>query len=160
MAVSLKHVSPLMKLFPSGICEYCGRSGEHPECEQAVAEAVLRHQKADAELLRKYAEHGAYGIHGPKSTESFTRACASLESYLGRPLSFDCASALEANNWWFLPEKWIGMIGFVVEKETGLVYPLGSGLASLAILPNVGAHWSAILEYVSGHLRPVQPGEA
>jgi hypothetical protein len=149
-----------MKLFPPGICEYCGRSGEHSECEQAVAEAVLRYQKADEELLRKYAEHGAYGVHGTKSAESFAQACASLEGYLGRPLAFDRASAIEASSWWFLPEGWIGMIGFIVEKGTGLVYPLGSGLGSRTSLPDVGARWSAILEYVSGHVQPVRAGQA
>lgn len=145
-----------MKLFSHGICEYCGCSGEHPECEQAVAEAVLRHQKADVELLQRYATHGAYGVHGRKSEESFAQACAVLKSHLGKPLSFDRASALEASGWWFLPEGWIGMIGFIVENGTGLVYPLGSGLASRNIQPDVGASWSAILEYLSGNVRPDQ----
>jgi hypothetical protein len=126
-----------MKLFSAGICEYCGRRGEHPECERAVAEAVLRYQKADAALLLRYAAFGEYGVR-PESEQSFTQACAVLEGYLGRPPSFDRSRSLEANSWWFLPEGWIGMIGFIVEKGTDLLYPLGSGLASRGNLPPGG----------------------
>lgn len=149
-----------MKLFNAGICEYCGRTGEHPECERAAMEAELRYKRADAEQLQTHSRFGSYGVRGPESEKSFRLACAVLEGYLERPAAFDPDRAIEGDCWWFLPEGWIGMIGFVVEKQTSRLFPLGSGLASWGGAPHAGAVWAAIHQYLSGNVQPVNRDEA
>lgn len=140
-----------MNLFPDEMCEYCGRKGRHHACEQAVAESARLYREADAAFLRQYAAR--YGVHGPSSEQSFSRACAVLAAFLGRDLECEREQAIEGKTWWFLPERWIGIIGFIVEKESERVFMLGSGLASLSQLKNAYSHWHGIDAYLSGKIQ-------
>jgi len=141
-----------MKLFGAGVCEICGRSGRHSECEER---ARRRHDEtlvADATMLRRHARFGDYGVHSADSARSLEVARLQLEDYLGRATSFDPARCVEGESWWFLPESWIGMIGFIVEKPTGAIFPLGSGIVGLyGHESRMSASCIAICWYLDGH---------
>jgi hypothetical protein len=148
------------EIFPPGACPYCGRSGQHPQCETKAIELDRRYRETDEEHLRKYSVHGLYGVVGPDSEQSFARAFQLLERHLRRLPTFDRASAIEGGEWWFLPEGWIGMIGFIVEKRTDRIFALGSGLGSWRPQADSYAHWCAIHAYLSGHVLPEPSVEA
>lgn len=106
-------------------------------------------------LLEQHALHGAYGVAGAAARQSYDSALAALSAYLERPLDCDLDHAIEGAGWWFIPEGWIGMLGFVVEKEGATIYPLGSGLAARNRLPNASALWCAIDAYLHGQVEAV-----
>jgi hypothetical protein len=137
------------ELFPDGVCELCGRSGRHPACEERALELQREFDRIDAEMLRQHALFGARGLCSNASSDSFAAARRQLVAYLQRPLDLDPGRAIEGDTWWFLPEGWIGMIGFIVEKATGAVLPLGSGVLGLHRGPRMGADWIAIQYYLS-----------
>lgn len=142
-------------LFGDGICEICGRTGTHPACLARALEVSRQFRECDARLLKQYALHGVYGVAGPESRASFDLAVDALQRYLGRPLQCKLDQAIEGARWWFIPEGWIGMIGFIVEKDSQTLYPLGSGLVGRSKLLWTPAHWCAIVEYLGGHIEPV-----
>jgi hypothetical protein len=137
------------------ICEICGKRGWHEPCSRAAAEAQRRGEEADKAMLAKHAKHGAFGLQSTASGESYEKAKDLLETFLGRPVRAPAKRSLEGNGWWFIPEGWIGMLGFVVEVESRTVFPLGSGLQ--ALYGNAGnlAPWGVIEAYLSGEVEGV-----
>ena len=142
------------RLFPTGVCEICGKSGQHPDCEARARRALYDQLVADAAMLRKHSLHGARGICSSDSLLSLDAAERRLLEYLRRPLEFDPHSLIEAEHWWFIPEGWIGKLGFIVEKQSGKVFPLGSGLAWPGDDATPGGDWSAITRYLQGQVEP------
>lgn len=141
-------------LFGEGICEICGKKGSHPECEARMVEAERKIKERDADLLEQHSLFGAYGIVGPDSQKSFVLSVSALQGYLRRPLECDLSCAIEASEWWYIPEGWFGMIGFIVEKSSFTIYPLGSGLVGRCNLEFTSAHWCGIIAYLEGHVEP------
>lgn len=134
------------------VCEYCGRSGLHPECEHQAAEAIRIQQAQCAKLASKFALHGSYGIVTPESEISLSLAEKSLHAYLGELPAYDAGQLIEGDRWWFIPVGWIGMTGFVVEKTSQKIFPLGSGLVALHVSPAWPVPWCAIREYLVGNV--------
>ena len=139
-----------MGLFGEGICEVCGKRGFHAECDAKVVDLEREYREHDGELLKAHARYGAYGIIGPDSVATYNRAREVLQRYLGRELESSAEEAIEGNSWWYFAEGWIGMIGFVVEKDGAAIFPLGSGLSARCRRPHTPANWSGILAYLAG----------
>ena len=142
-----------MEIIGPYVCEYCGSKGFHPQCELAMAESHRRFQEMDADYLQRYSLHGSYGIVGEESVQTYEQARTALENHLLRPLECGVDRTIEGKNWWFFPEGWIGVIGFIVEKDSNCVIALGSGLVGLSGLANTPGHWCGIVEYVAGRVR-------
>jgi hypothetical protein len=49
------------------------------------------------------------------------------------------------------------MIGFIVEKNSGQIFALGSGLVGFSGLKYHYSHWCAIKEYLAGRVPPDAP---
>ncbi|NHZ43738.1 hypothetical protein [Massilia aquatica] len=143
-------------LFGPGVCSGCGKYGFHPACEARAVERVRAFDEAKRRLLEQHALHGTYGIVGAASRQSYDCALAALSAYLERPLDGNPEHAVEGAGWWFIAEGWIGMLGFIVEKEGATIYPLVSGLAGRYRLPNASADWCAIVAYVNGRVEAVE----
>ena len=147
-----------MKLFPVGYCEICGLSGVHPDCERKAAESELLYRTVDAELLQRYSVAGCYGPSTFASSESLAEASSALRAHLDRDLCYDPSQAVEGHDWWFIPEGWIGVIGFIVQKSDGKIFCLGSGLVGLKSDSSLYAHWAGIDAYFHGGVRPESTG--
>jgi hypothetical protein len=74
---------------------------------------------------------GVIGVNSEASQGEWVDAKHLSENYLNREISSDENSVLQGSGWWFIPEGWIGMLGFVVEVQSCTVFPLGSGLQAL-----------------------------
>lgn len=135
-------------LFGPGICSGCGKHGFHPACEARAVERLRAFDEAKRQLLEQHALHGKKGVVGAASRQSYDCALAALSAYLERPL--------DGAGWWFIAEGWIGMIGYIVEKEGATIYPLGSGLAARYCLPNASADWRAIVAYLNGEVEAAE----
>lgn len=142
-------------IFGPGICELCGTYGFHPACEARAVEIGRQFAEHDRLYLQTYALHGRYGSAGEASRHSLAQACQVLAAYLQRPVEQDLDRAIEGDGWWFIPEGWIGMIGFIVEKEGDAIYPLGSGLAGRCKLPYARSSWCGIDAYLNGQVEAV-----
>ena len=130
------------------ICEYCGKYGWHEPCRAALAAAGRRGRELDKAMLAKHAKHGVFGLASQESQASYGRAKQLLETYLSRTLNASVKRSLQGHGWWYIPEGWVGMLGFVVEVESSTIFPLGSGLGALY---GRGGHapWGAIEAYLS-----------
>jgi len=137
------------------ICEICGMRGWHEPCNTALAAAELCQRELDQMMLAKYAKYGGLGLQSEQSRESYARVRMKLEAYLKRPLESAAEFALEGNGWWFIPEGWIGMLGYVIETESEALYPLGSGLHALYGRSGYHVPWGAIDAYLDGRIEPV-----
>lgn len=137
------------------ICELCGRMGVHPACAARAVEIDRLFQESDNRLLEQYALHRRRGIAGHASQASFDQAVDALQGYLGRALECPTDQSIEGDAWWYIPECWIGIIGFVVDKRSFSIFPLGSGLHALSKLTNTPACWSGIFAFLGGHVEPV-----
>jgi hypothetical protein len=122
---------------------------------QEIAEIERKFRQSDAELLQKYAVSGCYGPTSSISELSLQAAYALLCKHLGRKPILEPSQAIESSAWWFIPDQSIGTLGFIVEKESGLIFPLGSGLASRSSENFIYAHWLAIEAYLAGHAQPI-----
>lgn len=142
-------------LFGPGICNTCGRPGEHEACKRRVEELVRLCREKEAYMFRRYTVHRCKGAVTAELARSLAQAVATLQRYLNRDLDCDLAQAIEGDDWWYLPEGWIGMIGFIVEKRSQAIYPLGSGLAGRCREPHLYAYWCGILAYLDGIAEPV-----
>jgi len=109
------------------VCEWCGMSGYHPGCQAEMADWA---EQVRVRLLQ-FTMGGSFGPDPSGSGMSFGEAVARLEQYLDYVPDFDAEAVIENKRWWYIPHCWIGMLGFVVDKSTGRVYKLGSGLGDL-----------------------------
>ena len=137
------------------ICEICGKKGRHEPCSSALDAAKRRRRELDQAMLAMYAAHGSFGLCSEMSRNSYLRARELLETHLKRSLQSLPEQALEGHGWWFIPEGWIGMLGFVVEVQSSTIYPLGSGLLALYGRNGYQAPWGAIEAYLDGKVEPV-----
>ena len=133
-------------------CERCGRSGHHPECQAELARADAEGRAQDVALAAQYAVHGVLGVATPASRIGYEQAASHLERYLGRPLSCSAEAAIEGEDWWFIRETSIGVIGFIVEPISGAIRPVGTGLWPFLGYPSEGPVWSAVKLHMQGGL--------
>lgn len=145
-------------LFDAGICHICGEPGYHDTCDQKELDIENEYRKNDVAFLARYSLHDSFGVQD-SSRCSFNKALDTLRSFLAQPPDFDEARVIEGAEWWFFPNGWIGIIGFIVEKDTNNIYPLGSGLANIHFRNKeyefVPGYWVGIEQYLSGRLEPV-----
>ncbi len=137
-----------------GICEVCGKRGLHAACDAKVLDIERQYRENGAALLKEHARYGSYGIIGPDSLGTYNRAKVVLQRYLGRELESSAEQAIEGNSWWYFSEGWIGMIGFIVEKDGAAIFPLGSGLLARCPRPHTPANWCGILAHLAGAVAP------
>lgn len=74
-------------------------------------------------FIKKYAVHHQYGVV-ESSKPSYNKALSILDPFLSQDPDFDEDKVVEGNKWWFFPNGWIGVIGYIIEKETGRVFRL------------------------------------
>jgi len=132
----------------NGICELCGTRGLHADCARKL---VIHRQQAAARserYVRQYAVHGVCGAVGHESQQSFEQVSFALEKRLQRKLTSDPALAIEGDNWWYIPEGSIGVIGFIVEKRDLGIFLLGSALVARSELIDTSSAWCGILAYL------------
>ncbi|MBR7632272.1 hypothetical protein [Janthinobacterium lividum] len=142
-------------LFGEGVCEICGMQGAHPACEKRAIEADRKVQQRESEFLERYSLHGRRGSVGHYSKDSLDQAVRALQRHLGRPVECDLSYSIEGDSWWFIPEGWIGIIGFIVEKQCLTIFPLGSGLVGRSKLSFTPSAWCGITAYLAGQVEPV-----
>ena len=130
------------------VCEVCGKRGWHEPCSSISAAVELRDRELDEAMLAKHSKHGAFGLTSQESQDAYDRAKQLLEAHLGRVLQAPAERSLEGRGWWFVPEGWVGMLGFVVEVESNTIFPLGSGLLALYGHNGYRAPWGAIEAYL------------
>lgn len=145
-------IPDVIPLFGPGICESCGKPGQHDVCEARKIDIARRFRDTDLLLLQQHAVQNAYGI-APASRASFERAAEALQAYLRQPLRYNAQRVIEGDSWWFIDEGWIGVIGFVVEKRGGALFALGS--ARPVACTYSCAHWDGILAYLAGRVEAV-----
>jgi hypothetical protein len=157
MEKTYKQAVDEMGLFGEGICHICGKPGYHEACEKRELEIAKKFKNNDQLFIKRYAVHNKYGVT-ESSKSSYHNAFSILDSFLSRQdLKFEKDQVVEGDRWWFFPNDWIGLIGFIVEKETGKIYPLGSGLAGYDKKYHfVPAHWVAIDKYLNGSVESVK----
>lgn len=139
-------------LFGSGICA-CGKPGYHIECQQRLSKILNESDSFDRSCIEKYSLTGEYGVVD-SSRDSFNYACKYLSSTLKLTLDYDEADVVEGDTWWFIPHGWIGVLGFIVEKDTGEIYVVGSATSEDY---RGAAFWYGIDQYISGNGVRYQP---
>ena len=132
------------------VCEVCGKRGIHPECEKRSYEAQLQREARCSALAAELAPQGGYGTPSPEAQASLSIALGHLQHYLGFSPEAEREQAIQGEGWWFIPAASIGTIGFIVEAQSGSVFPLVSGLVALHASEAWPAPWCAIREYLSG----------
>jgi hypothetical protein len=153
---------------PEGECIVCGKPGLHKECEDKhVRDGIERfkqhglmqieRKKIENELLRRHSLSGSYG---PVDKEQYRIVKAKTRDFIGSGHSYKEETVIESKEWWFLPFFYIGNFGYLVEKSSGDVYGLGSGLGSWnrEELGINGSHWNAILCYLHWRDTPGNEG--
>ena len=65
-----------------------------------------------------------------------------------RAPQYSAAEVIEATSWFYIPWGWIGCLGWIVEKDEGTIFKLGSGLGGID---------KAIDAYQEGTLEPFTP---
>ncbi|MDB6026183.1 MAG: hypothetical protein JWM68_2406 [Verrucomicrobiales bacterium] len=67
-----------------------------------------------------------------RDAEEAIRRRFSADGFRGT-LKYNLAEMIEAERWWYIPYKWIGCFGFIVNKDDLYVNWLGSGLFKLEL---------------------------
>jgi hypothetical protein len=151
-----------MGLFGKGVCHVCGEPGYHDACDQREFDIENEYRKKDDIFLKRYSVHDCFGVH-ESSRNSYKSALEALSSFLSQPPDFDETRVIEGHNWWYFPNGWIGVMGFIVEKGNNNIYSLGSGLSNLHFREKeyefVAGCWVGIEKYLSGELDPVVKGK-
>lgn len=139
---------------PNGVCIICGSAGLHRECEKKfllerddrnkdIEKRVEANNVRERELLEIYSIDGKYGPSNKHSVLNYGDAKKLVEKYDGFTHSYNESIVIENSDWWFIPYFFIGMRGYIIEKESRSVFPIGSGL---------GSHWDGIELYTKGEL--------
>jgi hypothetical protein len=141
-------------LFGEGVCHMCGKPGYHEVCEAHEKEIEDKYKENDLLYLKIYAVNGQYGI---SNNSSYQLALKTLKEFLDQPPVFDKEYVIEGDTWWYFPNGWIGVIGFIIEKNSSSIYLLGSGWGGIRDekYKSVPAHWVAIEAYINGQIEPV-----
>jgi|TARA_B100000745_G_scaffold77308_1_gene46863 hypothetical protein len=133
-------------VFGAGICS-CAQPGYHIECQWRILAIRAKFEESDKKLLKKYAVSEHYGV-SKNNQEEFKLACKKLAERLQQKLEFDETKVIENESWWFIPHGWIGVLGFIVEKESDDIYIIGSRTEPEF---DAYAYWHGIEWYSSGH---------
>lgn len=134
-------------VFGSGVCPSCLEKGYHLICQTNIEVIRNAFEETDRALLDKYSINGCYGISDDRSKE-FDTICMVLSKRLEQELNFDIEKIIENIKWWFIPHGGIGVMGFLVEKDTKDIFSIGSR-ARLEL--NARAYWHGIEWYTAGH---------
>ena len=144
-------------MYFQGICTVCGKSkilnNAHYDCESKYTELMETVAKNEKDLLKVYSKEGKYGVTD-KSKKSFDICLKALMNYLKNEINFTEDEIIEGNQWWFFPQISIGICGFIVEKSTQSIFPIGSGWAGTDKNQDAkgpyDAKWSGIKAYCEG----------
>jgi hypothetical protein len=113
-------------------CPVCGIEIDALPCERCEAEAIAEERRIENLVEAFSLVRGA-----PRATDdinSLNSALAHLQRQLHRDsfrgiVTYDERDLLCAQNWWYIPYRWIGCGGFIVNKTNHYVNCLGSGLS-------------------------------
>ena len=128
-------------------CSVCGLGGlPHPQCEPTKESLEL---ERNTEVLR-LDEFSISGRYGACDNGHFSKALERFYSYFDSVPEFDLMAVIENKDWWYIPVINIGCIGYIVVKESGDVYLLGSGLSSIYHRDGYRGKWAALKAFVDG----------
>ena len=135
-------------IYNGDVCSMCGKSGDlpHPDCENEARLLAIENRTKMIEMANKYGIGKTFGPSNLDSRMDLNEAINVLAQYLDHKPTFEIDQVLENENWFFIPHGWIGVLGFIVEKESKKVFCLGSGLRTA---------WNAIESYVDGKVDPI-----
>lgn len=116
-------------------CEECGLPIDAYPCKYCREREASEEQARRAVIAEFSLRTGAPSISTDRA--SFTAAVAAMERRLEQEkfrgeVKFDPKDILESDRWWYIPYRWIGCMGFIVNKADGSVNWLGSGVCSLS----------------------------
>ena len=112
------------------ICPECGFEIERLPCEHCERWAA-EHEREFQRVIEEFSL-----IRGNPTTDaeraSLDKALRCLQERLNQEqfegtVPFNPDDLLRSRNWWYVPYRWIGCIGFIVSSENGYVNWLGSG---------------------------------
>lgn len=152
------------KIEESNICFSCGSGNlPHPECEptkEQLEEQLEEQRLYKKEMLREFSITGNYGPADLPTSLPYEQALEIFSSYFKGELSFSSSDVIENEKWWYFPQTWVGCIGYIVEKDTKLIYCLGSGIVSKYFDTEYYSHWAGIKAYMEGAVNAVNSSNA
>ena len=137
-------------IFGPGMCAWCGQKGYHEACRIKAEATWAKFEESDKLLLDEYSITSGYGPSGIDETLTYDDAVSILANVTGQTLNCSIENCIENEHWWYIDHTWIGCIGYVVEKETGKVFCLGSAWGQLDKTPFQKVHWCGIKAYLRG----------
>ncbi len=137
------------RIYIGGVCGMCGKTAETPhlDCEKKADELAIDYKNKMIKMAQTYGINKTFGPSHLGNKMTLDEAENILSNYLDHKPSYDIDEVLENENWWFIPHEWIGVLGFIVEKESKKVFCLGSGLHSI---------WNAVMQYMDGKVEPIK----
>ena len=135
-------------IYNDDVCGICGKSGDipHTDCENKAQELAADYREKMMVMAKAYGISQTFGPSNLDSRMTLDDAVDILSQYLDHELTFDIQRVLENENWWYIPHGWVGVLGFIVEKDSKRIFCLGSGLRT---------EWNAIESYLNGEVEPV-----
>ena len=139
---------------PKGVCWVCGNDGLHQECseifvrgrrelESETAKNQEKRKLLEQKKLNEYSVSGRFGLRNDESCLSYEKAKNLVEQFMDMGHAYDESRIVEGNKFWYVPFYCIGLTGYIVEKNSNKIFPLGSGL---------GDFWSGIEKYLACEL--------
>src|SRR5258706_638458 len=112
-------------------CPDCGIEILALPCERCQSEAAHHEQKMQNVMEEFSLVRGAPKIG--ESRVSLDFALASIQKRVDRDrfqgtISYNARDLLRSQTWWYIPYRWIGCAGFIVNLNSGYVNWLGSAL--------------------------------
>lgn len=114
-------------------CPFCEASYTEYSQHFDVCPEHEREAERGREHHRKLAEKLGLKIGSPTESTgmaSLEEAERQVKAFLQRDIEYDPQLLMESEFWWYIPHCWIGCSGFIVDKETGNVDCLGSGVSA------------------------------
>ena len=112
-------------------CPECGFKIEALPCRRCEEE-TLRHEQEYERLAKEFSlERGAPVTKSASESLSFALSCIQArvkKERFNMTVSYKAEDLLHHANWWYVPYRWIGCNGFIVNKQDGYVNWLGSAL--------------------------------
>src|SRR4051812_12688196 len=113
-------------------CPDCGIEIVALPCERCQSEAARREHE-----MQNVAEQFSLVRGAPETDESRVSldfALASVQKRLDKErfqgtVSYNTRDLLRSRSWWYIPYRWIGCRGFIVNLDSGYVNWLGSALS-------------------------------
>lgn len=138
---------------PKGVCWVCHEDGLHQICSDTFEKERDERKFETQEKVRLYEEKklkvysitGAFGLRDNASRITYEKARFLVESIVDGKHAYDESKIVEGKSFWFVPYFFIGLTGYIVDKNSSKVFALGSGLGDM---------WVGIEMYLNGKLAP------